>query len=138
MSTLFGKEARLKNSLKQPFISSAHARANLGVDGPGPARVSARQGSLIFHRIGKLTQCGPVLQYSPKHTQTIAAILGGAGSKSARGGPFKEGEEAMLSGNHAMTLWPIAIIDWNSVNMLYVSISNSVSGSGTSCFFLLH
>jgi hypothetical protein len=39
-STLFGKEGRMRSSQKQPFISSAHARANLGVDGPGPARVS--------------------------------------------------------------------------------------------------
>ena len=66
-STLFGKEARMRSSQKQPFISSAHARANLGVDGPGPAR------------------------YNPKTTQTIASILGGATSRSARGGPFKEG-----------------------------------------------
>lgn len=51
-STVFGKEERLKDSQKQPFISAAHARANLGVDGPGPAGVSARNGDIATLYLG--------------------------------------------------------------------------------------
>lgn len=78
----------------------------------------------------KISVCGSVPQYLPKTTQTIASILGGARSKSARGGPYKDGRISIVVLHfNRLNLRPVRVADLFTVMVLHSGLSSGADGT---------